>query len=192
MFRKFLFSTLLILAITSCNTETVFKEVKVNDRYSISVPEYLQPCVDLHKDASFQYQNNEKDMYAIVIDERKKTMAKYDLDYDIALYYKVATQPFSEAKNGIVGVPVKEKIDGHDALVSEIKGNLEGIDVYYNIGVIETPFAFYQILTWTRADNKDKYEGDMTRMIESFKELPQPDSELPQPRVPEDTVKTAS
>ena len=192
MFRKILTLCSLLFLIASCSNETAFREVKVNDRYAVSIPEYLQPCVDLHKDASFQYQNTDKDIYAFVIDERKKTMAKYDLDYDIALYYKVATQPFSEAKNGIVGVPVKEKIDGHDALVSEIKGNLDGIDVYYKIGVIETPFAFYQILTWTRADNKDKYEGDMTRMIESFKELPQPDSELPQPRVPEDTVKTAS
>jgi hypothetical protein len=193
MFRKFTLLTAFLFIITSCSNETAFKEVKVNDRYAISIPEYLQPCTDLHKDASFQYQNTDKDIYAFVIDERKKTMAKYDLDYDIDLYFKVASQPFLETKNGKVSPPAHEKIDGHDALVTEITGNLDGIDVYYKMGVVETPYAFYQILTWTRADNKAKYESDMKRMIESFKELPQADSELPQPRVPtEDTVKTAS
>jgi hypothetical protein len=48
------------------------------------------------------------------------------------------------------------------------------------MGVIETPYAFYQILTWTRADKKDEFQPDMNAMIESFKELPQPASELPE------------
>jgi hypothetical protein len=184
----------MVFIFSSCSNETAFKEVKVNDRYSISIPEYLQPCVDLHKDASFQYQNTDKDIYAIVIDERKKTMAKYDLDYDIDLYFKnIASQPFLETiKNGKVTTPVRETINGNSALVSEITGNVDGIDAYYKMGVIETPYAFYQILTWTRADNKDKYENDMKRMIESFKELPQADSELPKPRLPQDTATSAS
>jgi hypothetical protein len=162
--------------------------VKVNDRYAISIPEYLQPCVDLHKDASFQYQNTDKDIYAFVIDERKKTMAKYDLDYDLDVYFKVASQPFLETKNGKVSTPGKEKINGCEALISEITGNVDGIDVYYKMGVVETPYAFYQILTWTRADKKEEYAADMNRMIESFKELPQPQSELPQPSPKKDSV----
>jgi hypothetical protein len=194
MLSKFSFLLVMVFIFSSCSNENAFKEVKVNDRYSISIPEYLQPCVDLHKDASFQYQNTDKDIYAIVIDERKKTMAKYDLDYDIDLYFKnIASQPFLETiKNGKVTTPVRETINGNSALVSEITGNVDGIDAYYKMGVIETPYAFYQILTWTRADNKDKYENDMKRMIESFKELPQPDSELPKPRVPQDTATSAS
>lgn len=194
MLQKYSFLILLTFILFSCSNETAFKEVKVNERYAISIPEYLQACPDLHKDASFQYQNTDKDIYAIVIDERKKTMANYDLDYDIDLYFKnIASQPFLETiKNGKVSEPHHGKIDGHEALISEITGNVDGIDAYYKMGVIETPFAFYQILTWTRADNKNLYEKDMKRMIESFRELPQPDSELPHPRVPEDTVKTAS
>jgi hypothetical protein len=183
MFRKLLLSIALFSFISSCKQETSFKEVKVNERYSISIPEYLQPCVDLHEDASFQYQNTDKDIYAFVIDERKKTMVSYDLDYDIDLYFKnIASQPFHETiKNGKVSPPKKEKINGNEALVSEITGSVDGIDVYYRMGVIETPYAFYQILTWTRADKKEEFQDDMNTMIESFKELPQPESELPQP-----------
>lgn len=183
MARKLLVSIVLLLWISSCKKETTFKEVKVNDRYSISIPDYLQPCVDLHKDASFQYQNTDRDIYAFVIDERKKTMANYDLDYDINLYFKnIASQPFSQTlKNGKVSEPEHKKVDGHEALVSEITGSVDGIDVYYKMEVVETPYAFYQILTWTRADKKEEFEPDMDTMIESFKELPQPETELPAP-----------
>lgn len=189
MIKKFLFSITLLILITSCNNDTVFKEVKVNDRYAISIPDYMQACVDLHKDASFQYQNTEKDIYAIVIDERKKTMEKYDLDYDLDLYFKNSSQPFLETiKDGKVSPPSHEQIDGHKALISEITGNIDQTSVYYKLGVVETPFAFYQILTWTSAENKDKYEADMMKMIHSFKELPQPDSELPPSNFKKDSV----
>jgi hypothetical protein len=185
MTRKLLFTFSIFALISACKQETAFKEVKVNSRYAISIPEYLQPCVDLHKDASFQYQNTDKDIYAIVIDERKKTMVSYDLDYDLDLYFKTASQPILETiKEGKMSTAEHSKINGNEAMVSEISGKFDGIDTYYKIGVVETPFAFYQILTWTRADKKEEFTPDMNAMIDSFKELPQPDSELPLP-VPE-------
>lgn len=180
MIKKLLFS-ITLLFLFSCSSETAFKEVKVNERYAVSVPEYMQACTDLHKDASFQFQNTEKDIYAIVIDERKKTMEKYDLDYDLDLYFKNSSQPFLETiKDGSVSVPSPEKINGEKALISEITGKIDQTSVYYKLGIIETPYAFYQILTWTSADNKSRYEQDMMRIIRSFKELPQPNTELPQ------------
>lgn len=190
MFRKLLFSIAIISTITSCTKETVFKEVKVNDRYSISVPDYFQPCTDLHKDASLQYQNTEIDIYAMVIDERKKTMENYSLDYDIELYYNnIASQPFLETiKDAKISPAGRQTIDGHKVIITEITGKIEQNAVYYKLAVIETPYAFYQLLIWTRDDNREKYEPDMTRMIESFKELPQPESELPTPQVNPDSV----
>lgn len=191
MIRKFLFSAVLLTFVVSCKKETVFKEVKINDRYSISVPDYLQPCTDLHKDASLQYQNTEIDIYAMVIDERKKTMENYSLDYDIDLYYNnIASQPFLETIKDVNISPAgRQKIDGHKALISEITGKIDQNSIYYRLGVIETPYAFYQLLIWTRGDNREKYEPDMKKMIESFKELPQPDSELPTPTINPDSVK---
>src|SRR6218665_1458713 len=192
MIRTLLFSVAISsLMLVSCTKETVFKEVKVNDRYAISVPDYLQPCVDLHQDASLQYQNTELDIYAMVIDERKKTMVNYNLDYDIDLYYNnIASQPFVESiKDAKISPAGRQEIDGHKAIVTEITGKIDQSSVYYRLAVIETPYAFYQLLVWTRADNKEKYGADMMKMIESFKELPQPASELPQPDINPDSVK---
>src|ERR1700746_3008317 len=80
--RYYLFLFVVPFIFSACKHETVFTEVKVNNSYSILIPDYIQPCTDLHKDASLQYQNTEKEIYAIVIDEKKITMQDYNLDYD--------------------------------------------------------------------------------------------------------------
>jgi hypothetical protein len=185
MFKRFLFLFVIAFTIASCKHETVFTEVKVNNRFSISVPEYMQPCADLHKDASLQYQNTELDIYAMVIEEKKATMENYNLDYDIDTYFKnIASQAFIEnIKNGKVSPAGRQTINGNKALTSEITGNIDGTDVYYKLAIVESKFSFYQILTWTRADRKEKYNADMTKFIESFKELPHPQEELPQSKL---------
>jgi len=189
MKKCFLFISLLIFAV-SCTKETVFNTVKVNEKYTISIPDYLKPCTDLHKDASLQYQNTEKEIYIMVLDERKKMMADYDLDYDLDLYYKnIASQAFIESiKDGKISIPGRQEIDGKKALVTDITGNINGTDVFYKMGIVETPYAFYQILAWTRMENKEKYLADMVKIIESFKELPQPASELPEKKINPDSV----
>ncbi|HRG53538.1 MAG TPA: hypothetical protein PLL00_11935, partial [Bacteroidia bacterium] len=72
-------------------------------------------------------------------------------------------------------------INGNKALVSDITGKLEENEVFYKFAVIESPYEFYQILTWTRAEHREKMEKDMIKIIESFKELPHPKEELPTP-----------
>ncbi len=190
MYKHYSFFLILIFVISSCNRPAVFTDVKINSRYTISLPDYLQPCADLHKDASLQYQNTEKDVYAIVIDEKKKTMVNYDLNYNLDSYFNnIASQGFIESiKNGKVSIPGRETINGNKALVAEITGKIDQTDVFYKMGIIETPFTFYQILVWCRAENKEKYESDMMKIIESFKEMPLPKEELPEPKM-NDSVK---
>ncbi len=185
MFNRFIFIFLICFAFASCKHETVFTEVKVNNRYSMSIPDYLQTCTDLHKDASMQYQNVEKDIYAMVIDEKKKTMQDYSLDYDIDTYFNnIASQGFADnIKDGKVSIPGRQEINGHKALIAEVTGKIENNEVYYKLGLIETPYEFYQILVWTRASNKENLEPDIIKMVESFQELPHPAEELPDPKL---------
>lgn len=185
MFKRYICLLIVPFALGSCKHETVFTEVKVNNRYSLEIPDYLQPCTDLHKDASMQYQNIEKDIYAMVIDEKKIMMQNYNLDYDLDTYFNnIASQGFAEnIKDGKVSIPGRQEINGHKALIANVTGKIENNEVYYKLGLIETPYEFYQILIWTRAQNKEELEPDMIRMIESFKELPHPEEELPAPKL---------
>ena len=176
MNRNYILSALLILvfiAFNSCVKETVFNEVKVNGQFSVLIPEYLTPSAGLHQQASLQYQNEEKEIYVLVIDESKADMQAYDLDYDIETYYKnIVSTPFTEKiKNGKVSIPGMQEINGNKALIAEITGILNGIDVYYKLAVIETNKRFYQVLTWTRLDRKENYEKDLLKIIESLREV---------------------
>lgn len=181
---KKILSFLLVVLTFSCNQETVFTEVNVNNRYTILVPTYMKACNDIQKDASLQYQNLEKDIYAIVIDEKKITMQDYDLNFNLDTYYNnISSQGFAESiKNGKISIPGRQQINGNKALVADITGKLEDNEVYYKFAVVETPYEFYQILTWTRAAHREKLEKDMVKIIESFKELPHSADELPTPK----------
>lgn len=185
MLKQFLFSSALILLLTSCNKNTVFSEVKIANRYTISVADYMQPCSDIQKDASLQYQNIEKDIYMIVIDEKKKMIQDYNLEYDIDTYFKnITSKGFSESiSDGKISIPGRQEINGHKALIADVTGKVEKNEVYYKLALIETSYAFYQILIWANAQNKEKFESDMVTMIESFKELPISKSELPELKV---------
>jgi hypothetical protein len=187
---KKIFFLLLLTSLFSCSQETTFTEVNINNRYTIAVPTYMKPCSDIQKDASMQYQNLEKDVYAIVIDEKKVTMQGYDLNFNLDTYFNnISSQGFSESiKNGKLSIPGRQEINGNKALIADITGKLEENDVFYKFAVIETPYEFYQILSWTRADHRQKLEKDMIKMIESFKELPHPAEELPAPKL-SDSVK---
>ncbi|CAN5427320.1 hypothetical protein BH10BAC1_BH10BAC1_09190 [soil metagenome] len=185
MINRYILIVIVAFAFSGCKHEAVFTEVKVNNRYSLSIPDYLQPCTDLHKDASMQYQNIEKDIYAMVIDEKKKTMQNYSLDYDIDTYFNnIASQGFAEnIKDGKVSIPGRQEIHGNKALIAEVTGKIENNEVYYKLGLIETPYEFYQILVWTRAQNKAALEEDIVKMMESFQELPHPQDELPDTKI---------
>lgn len=186
MFKRYCFLLIIVpFVFSACKHETAFTEVNVNNRYSIAVPEYLQPCADLHKEASLQYQNAEKEIYAMVIDEKKVVMQNYDLDYDLDSYFNnIVSQPFLETiKDGKVTPPGRQEIAGNKALITNITGKIQDNDVYYKLALIETPYEFYQILIWTKAQNQTDVEPDMIKMIESFKELPHPQEELPLPKL---------
>ncbi|MBK7182442.1 MAG: hypothetical protein IPH89_05635 [Bacteroidetes bacterium] len=188
--KNYLVFSFIILAFVSCKQEAKFTEVNINQRYTVQLPDYLQACADLHENASLQYQNAELDIYAMVIEEKKSTMENYDLDYDLELYYNsIASQAFVDnIKNGKVSPAGRQEINGNKAIVSEITGNFDGKDVYYRMGIIETPYSFYQVLLWTQAAKKEEYLPDFTKVLESFKELPHPKEELPQPKVNPDSV----
>ena len=90
--KNFYFSFTFILLI-SCLNKPGLKEVKVNDKYILSVPDYLTPCADLNQQASLQLQNLDEDFYLIVIDEEKPVTHK-NL-YSLESYFKsVIKQPF--------------------------------------------------------------------------------------------------
>jgi len=191
MSKQFLFLLIAISVFSSCNKKTVFKEVKINNRYCVLMPDYLQPCTDLDKQASLQYKNGETGIYALVIEDRKKEMQNYDVNLDIDSYFNtIAKQGFVEGiKDGKISIPGRQEINKNKALVADVTGKVNEIEVLYKMAIIETPYTFYQVLIWTSAENKEKLQPDMIKIIESFRELPLSADELPERKTLSDSVK---
>ena len=174
--------TLIVLLFTfvavSCQTENTYQTIKIKKQYSMELPAFLEKTTELNTEASLQYQNVFKELYVIVIDEPKQgfinTMAKQKsgitADFngfsDIALENLKASLTnfdFSGIENIIV--------NGLEARSFSISGTVEGIDVYYKAAHIATATDFYQVLTWTLVDKKEKYDAEMNKIIASFKSL---------------------
>ena len=167
-------TALFIFILTSCTTKTSFTEVNINDQYSVKLPSFLDRTDKLHKEASLQYENKEKEFYVVVIDERKKELKQYDLNFNLSSYFdSVKKQVISNGlENAVISAGKEMKIDSFNAMSAEITGKTGKEKVFYKFAVVESNEHYYQIFVWTLNDYREKYSADMDSVIYSFKELP--------------------
>jgi hypothetical protein len=91
--------------------------------------------------------------------------------YTLQQYFDFAAKNLQgSVSNYKLSSPTSKTINGNKALEGEITGKFQQYDVYYKIAAIESAKNFYQVVTWTMGDKKDKYAPDMETMIESLKE----------------------
>lgn len=159
----------------ACIHKTVFNETVVEGRYSIAIPEYLEPTSDLHSKASAQYQSLDKEVYLVVLDDSKTFINRLELNYTLQSYTKlVLSQPFLKVlsrNRKVVQDSVSKTVNGNNILLTTIEGEFSNQSIVYKLAVIETPKRFYQLVVWVRADKLLKREAEMLEIIESFKEL---------------------
>lgn len=173
-------SLILLFLLTACSSETKINTVKVADKYSIDMPDYLTKTDDLNEDASLQYQNVIRECYAIVIDESKQEL--YDViaaseeldDYPQSMegYCKLIVDGMLEGAGMTDHTLEKDQtVNGLPAQFLTTTLEVEGYKVLYKIAMIEGKKDFYQIMTWTLASNAEKQGPDMDAILRSFKEL---------------------
>jgi uncharacterized protein YcfL len=170
--QKSLLVFLLSLLLAACSGSD-HREIQVNNLYSLELPVEMKPVANLHDDASLQQVDEQRPLYVVVIDESKEEMQKHELDYDLDLYFtNIVSQSLVESLPEVSISPAEKKtINGFSALVASVTGKADTTGVFYKIGVIETPSAFYQVLTWTTGTQKQALETEMNDIVESFKEL---------------------
>lgn len=159
---------------TTTTTSNPFNNVKTssNGLFSIDIPNYMSETYDLNNAASLQYKRNPAlgEIYIFVIDDDKKAMG--DGTYDIKSYFDFA---LVDIKNGITGnnssEPKTKEINGLKTIQTEVTGKFGETGIFYLITIVESESHFYQILTWTIDGNKSRYEKDMLKMVDSFKQI---------------------
>lgn len=148
--------------------------------YSLRLPKYLSPTKSLHEEASLQYQNPVKEVYVIVIDERKAGLDSalvengltdtYPANFDG--YSQMIRDQFMERVEvkGDDELPLKplKTTDGLEMKYFEAVADVENIKIFYMFGLAAHDEKYYQIVTWTMASRREKYSPDMLAILKSF------------------------
>ena len=172
--------TLAVIALSllfiACGHKTVFKEVDINNQYTIMVPAYMQVTNELLPGiASLQYENDSAKLYLLVIDTARSGMREGSLK---AFYDSAVAQPALESARI---TPAKFKILGGDsAYTSEMTGAIAGqysgpapdsMKMFYKIEVIGSADRFYQILIWSQQSRAGDLKDVMDKVLSSFHDI---------------------
>jgi hypothetical protein len=171
-----LFILLASLCCLSCNLNKP-ETVKVGGRYAIDIPASMSETKDLNNDASLQYQNGMQELYIIVQEEPKKT---YDdiIAADPEIYTPglkgyaelLLNDSKSKIKTNDQPVLIPQKIGNLNAYITEFRGEINGLKIYWKLAYVEGKSRYYQIMAWTLEEKTEDHRETITAMINSFKE----------------------
>jgi len=178
--RKTIFFILTIFLLQSCNSGEEEQMISVGNKYSLSIPSFLTKVNNLNDDASLQYQHAWKEFYVIAIDESKDEMQNALIENNLTYTYKNNIEGYSKLimdvfNDGLSNPYQSELIDTTinkmPAKLTTLSGTVEGIDVFYSIGIYEGKDSYYQVLAWTLKSKQYSYKTKMNKILYSLAEL---------------------
>lgn len=169
-----IFTITLLLFTTSTFAQTELKRYKGGHSFEIGLPEYMSRTLGLNSASAIQYKSMVKDVYGFVIYDTKEDLALVDMNYSsIDEFYEDFIDDFlTGQENRSISNPEKKTIGEInfiecDATYFEKEGEVE---IYYLVGIAETKTAFYKIMAWAAAENKDKFKSDFQKILYSLKD----------------------
>jgi len=130
-------------------------------------------------DAQYGYVENVDDevleLYLIILLETHKEIKKYKLaeEFTPLSYWELAAESLVEGidESKILTEELEtEYVNGMGCVRGEIWGKFGEVEVIYHLGVYKGEYAFYQVLTWTIADQHPRFKDEMEHMINSVRE----------------------
>ncbi len=162
------------MLLAGCTEKVTFSEVKVKDKYSVSIPSYLEVTKEMGDIASLQYVNHKDEIYVMGIDENTSDLAKNGFN-SIQKYYEHVVQQITDGMEAgaKVSTPVEKSVNGKKSLYSTISGrfNIHGgmHDAYYVMQVVQDSINSLQVVAWNMDHHEDKYGADLNKILESIK-----------------------
>lgn len=159
----------------SCNeNDTKFVKKDVEGKFSIEVPDYMEELNLENPDAIFQYGNELKEHYVMVIMETHEELLQYDLEMELDEYAELSIEFLkSSIDNPVVEeVGNGKEINGMETKSFKINGVFpqNNLDIFYYTTFYRSDKAFYYVTTWTLADREDKFIKNMETILNSVKE----------------------
>lgn len=167
-------TTILVLTTTFVSAQTEFKPYKAGHTFDISLPEYMSRTVGFNTSSAIEYKSTVKDVYGFVIFDTKEELALVDMKFSSANeFYEDFIKDFlkdEEKRN--VSKPQSQKKGDINIVESDVTyyDKEAEIEIYYLVGIVETKTAYYKVLSWAAAENKDKFKADFQKILYSVKD----------------------
>jgi len=174
MNKTITFLSILLLTFTSTMAQTTLKEHKAGQVFYVSLPEYMDRTIGLNSASTIQYKSVLKDVYGFVIVDSKQDLELAELKFgSISEFYEYFITGFlADQEKREVSKPVFKKqgdISFVESDVTYFDKDAEAM-IYYLAGIVETKTAFYKVLSWSSAANKDKFKADFQKILYSLKD----------------------
>ncbi|MEI5995135.1 hypothetical protein [Candidatus Enterococcus mansonii] len=137
-----------------------------NGNFKVEMTEGWQKvdAKELSDNADISLENKSNDEYYIVLSEAKKDFENFDTFKE-----SVDLSDLGERTN-----EKKESVE-YNGLKGErrtFNATKEGVDIYYMYDLMEGKDYYLQCISWTLNSNKESYEADLTKIMNSLAEMP--------------------
>ncbi|AFM03925.1 hypothetical protein Fleli_1503 [Bernardetia litoralis DSM 6794] len=155
--------------------------IEIKKDYSLELPDFLTKTDSLNPNASLQYQNINKELFVIVIEEDRKEFTRKIVENKAEEVYPPNLKGYTDIISHSIGETIKIsarteiedlEINGLPAKNFTIEGQTQDkIPVYYSFTIIRGENNYYQIAQWTAKNQKALFEKQMSEIAHSFKQL---------------------
>lgn len=143
------------------------KEISSDDaKIKVTVPGTWTKLPELNKQASLQVGNKSKEVYLIVITDKKRDLDNFTLEKH---HQQTRDRMLQKMKNASATEPVSRTIDGHPALQDELTGTEKGTTVVFLHTTLDEGDYFQQILAWTLKSRWQKKNDLLREVTASFR-----------------------
>lgn len=165
------FSALIAIAIlfSYCKKPTEFKEIDVNNLFSLQVPFYFHSTDELLPFTANniqQYQDSVGKICLLVFDTSR---VGFEINTLKTFYDSMVAAPVMDSARILPAELVK--IDNDSAYQSEITGIHNNIRVFGEMAAIATNDHYFFMLTWSSLDRRKELKPDMYKMLHSFHDI---------------------
>jgi hypothetical protein len=124
--------------------------------------------------SAIQYKSAVKDVYGFIIFDTKEELGLVEMKYSSTNeFYEDFIKDFliDEDKRK-VSKPLSQKNGDINFIECDVTyyDKDAKTDIYYLVGIVETKTAYYKVLSWAVAENKDKFKADFQKIIYSIKD----------------------
>lgn len=134
----------------------------------LSPPLNWQQTEGLHRNADLQLARPAEDLYTLVLAEDKNNLDKFTLENNATTYRRLLIGGLDQF---IEETPTEvDLVNSNNAVQYVIEGIYDEVPITYLHTTVATQRAYYQIISWTQADQFDQHVDEFQQIANSFRE----------------------